>query len=219
MGATGAGKSTFINYLVGKEVAKVGKTLSSCTASLQDIYVDADQYSRLNKGRIVFLDTPGFDNSFGDGDIDILTKIVEWLESSYKDKKVVLGGVVYLHDISSNHSIATAQRNLEMFQYLCGQEALGRVIIGTTKWRRIDEKTGDANYKELQEVHWKTLTAKGARVRRFNDSTESAWSFIDVLNTNVKYRKNRPGTQKEAVVDNKALIYLSRKLRKYLCFP
>ncbi|KAF8885389.1 P-loop containing nucleoside triphosphate hydrolase protein [Gymnopilus junonius] len=183
MGPTGAGKSTFINALVGKEVMVVGKTLSSCTDELGFVVLDPAQYPRL-KDRIVIVDTPGFDDTYK-GDAEILKKIADWLETSYKKNKAVLGGVIYLHDISNDRFTGTARRNLEMFQHLCGQDAFSKVILGTTKWGRTEKAIADAHQKELKELHWKSLAIKGARVLPFLDTRASAWSFVDNLVSNL----------------------------------
>ncbi|KAJ3503589.1 hypothetical protein NMY22_g18197 [Coprinellus aureogranulatus] len=60
LGATGAGKSSFINaYMKAKGQrgeAKVGDTLVPCTVGLEAFVVDA------HGRRVVLVDTPGFDN-------------------------------------------------------------------------------------------------------------------------------------------------------------
>lgn len=59
---------------------KVGKTLSSCTVDLQITYLPSTRYPHI-KGRIVIVDTPGFDDTYK-GDEEILKKIADWLERS-----------------------------------------------------------------------------------------------------------------------------------------
>ncbi|KAF8884203.1 hypothetical protein CPB84DRAFT_1686014 [Gymnopilus junonius] len=134
--------------------------------------------------QIIVVDTPGFD---GTADIMILKKIAEWLEKSYKHGGAMLGGVIYLHDVSLDHLTDKAQRNLEIFQALCGQGALRKVILGTTKWGRISDRRAQAHEDELKHDHWKALIAEGAKVRSFKDKNdaESAWKFIDIVVDNV----------------------------------
>lgn len=108
-----------------------------------------------------------------------------------------------------------------MFQRLFGKDALSRVIIGTTKWGRTAAGIADAHQKELKEVRWKSLVAKGAKVLVFGDSRESARSFVDLLVSTLVFEK-REGTHlrmpREVGAENKALVLLSQKLREYLCF-
>jgi len=68
-----------------------------------------------------------------------------------------------------------------MFQHLCGQEALSKVVIGTTKWGRIDREIAQEHHAELKDVHWEPLVRKGSLVRQFDDTQESAWGFIDAI--------------------------------------
>ncbi|PPQ89613.1 hypothetical protein CVT25_012490 [Psilocybe cyanescens] len=87
MGATGAGKSTFINQVLGREIRTVGHTIDSCTSKISMEHVDPSKLprTRLNlfTGRKVYLvDTQGFDDTFKD-DGDILQKITKWLKESY----------------------------------------------------------------------------------------------------------------------------------------
>lgn len=116
MGPTGAGKSTFINAVLGQEGRMpVGHKLSSCTAQLDYAVVDPKfiHYPKSLEGcRVVMVDTPGFDDTY-EGDAEILKRIAEWLEKSYHDHAVVLAGVIYLHDISHDRFSGTARRNLE----------------------------------------------------------------------------------------------------------
>jgi len=180
MGPTGAGKSTFINTVLGQESMLVGHNLTSCTLQLQTVTIDPSlRHPRLKGYRLVLVDTPGFDDTYVE-DAEILGRIAKWLETSYREKKV-LGGVIYLHDISHDRFSGTARRNLDMFHYLCGEEALNNVVLGTTKWGRVTVDDGNRRERELKDIHWKPLIDKGSMVRRSKGDLESAWDVIDVL--------------------------------------
>ncbi|KAG6805513.1 hypothetical protein H0H92_015124, partial [Tricholoma furcatifolium] len=60
MGATGAGKSTFINRLFDTDVAPVGHMPDSCTESVRAYPITHDS---LPENRVILVDTPGFDDS------------------------------------------------------------------------------------------------------------------------------------------------------------
>lgn len=97
MGPTGVGKSTvrslsltdfqliyseqqFINSAAGQNVTIVGHDLKSCTAKIEAIavpYPSSEDPTR----RIVFVDTPGFDDTFIE-DTEILRRIAVWLARS-----------------------------------------------------------------------------------------------------------------------------------------
>ncbi|OJA17375.1 hypothetical protein AZE42_03889 [Rhizopogon vesiculosus] len=76
MGATGSGKSTFINKASGSSLP-VGRGLESCTSEVRT--------SRpfVVSGRVVTLiDTPGFDDTTR-SDTDILSMIAAYLSKTY----------------------------------------------------------------------------------------------------------------------------------------
>ncbi|KAH7904231.1 hypothetical protein BJ138DRAFT_963949, partial [Hygrophoropsis aurantiaca] len=78
MGDTGAGKSKFINTAVGAPVAIVGTSSLSCTANVQYFILP---YPHDPSRHIVFVDTPGFDDTYID-DMEILRCIAVWLADS-----------------------------------------------------------------------------------------------------------------------------------------
>jgi hypothetical protein len=75
----------------------------------------------------------------------------------------------------------TPQRNLGMFQRLCGPEALKNVVLLTTFWDELERQDiGLAREKHLSELFWKPLIDSGSRVERFDPpSYERAWEIVD----------------------------------------
>lgn len=57
------------------------------------------------------------------------------------------------------------------------------MIIGTTKWQRIKPEVGLNRVKQLSDgdKYWKPLVTKGSMVRKFEDTHESAWGFVDIV--------------------------------------
>ncbi|GLB39681.1 putative 50S ribosome-binding GTPase [Lyophyllum shimeji] len=202
MGPSGAGKSTFVNAVLGEERMRVGHNLTSCTVQLQYAFIDSVHYQGLEGHRMVIVDTPGFDDTY-EGDATILRRIAEWLENTYHKKKVV-GGVIYLHDISQDRFSGTARRSLEVFNHLCGDAALSKVILGTTKWSRISADDGKRREEELIRVHWVTMIGKGSAVHRFQGDTESALGFISIV-AHRTAMDNVLEIQKELALDRKII--------------
>jgi hypothetical protein len=62
--------------LVGRDVARVGCSLKSCTQKIEPSIITPP-----NDRRIVLVDTPGFDDTFID-DTEILRRIAIWLAKS-----------------------------------------------------------------------------------------------------------------------------------------
>ena len=70
--------------LVGSSVLQVGEDMVSCTKQLESVIapdVPRNIQAALGERRIVFLDTPGFDDT-DVGDDEILIRIAKWLETS-----------------------------------------------------------------------------------------------------------------------------------------
>jgi hypothetical protein len=78
-----------------------------------------------------------------------------------------LGGMIYLHDISESRMGGAGFRNLEMFQKLCGEDALDRVILGTTKWEILTPEAGQKRECYLKETFWKGMLESGSKAMRF----------------------------------------------------
>jgi len=65
--------------------------------------------------------------------------------------------------------------------FVDSDEALGKVVLATTKWTRITPDKGNSRVDELQKTYWKTLIERGSKVQKFNDNYESAWKIVDIL--------------------------------------
>ncbi|KAG6848910.1 hypothetical protein H0H93_012906 [Arthromyces matolae] len=177
MGATGAGKSTFINTLLGEQVAPVGHTLRSHTAFVQAYTYNDPQFP---KNRIVMVDTPGFDDT-SLSDREILRRIGVWLAQSY-DARMKMAGVIYLHDISAKRWQGSTARNFEVFERLCGQAAARKVVLVTTMWDQLVSKAvGEKREEELKMQYWKGMIENGSAVHRGSLEQMSAQDTVDFL--------------------------------------
>jgi hypothetical protein len=178
MGATGSGKSTFINKASGSSLP-VGRGLESCTSEVRT--------SRpfVVSGRIVTLiDTPGFDDT-SRSDTDILTMIAAYLSKTY-EHGARLAGVIYMHRISDFRMGGTSKRNFKIFRELCGENSLKNVIIVTNMWSEVKREIGEAREAELasKDKFFKPVLEKGARLLRHDGTLESAHTTLRYLINN-----------------------------------
>lgn len=174
MGATGAGKSSFVNALSEKVVAKVGHDLQSETSQLQHFVISHRDFP--TNRRVIVVDTPGFDDTNED-DREILRRIAVWLARSYS-ARMKLAGVIYLHEITQTRMLGTARKNLDMFQKLCGDQATKNTVLVTTKWSNINKEVGMKREEQLKDEHWKQMFAKGSRMARLNPPEEDAFKIV-----------------------------------------
>jgi hypothetical protein len=72
------------------------------------------------------------------------------------------------------------RKHLEMFQFLCGKDALQNVVLTTTNWDRVPDNLASSREAELQSLYWRPLIKQGSRVARFHPRTfDTAWQIID----------------------------------------
>ena len=99
----------------------------------------------------------------------------------------MLSGLLYFHRISDNRKVGTPHENLRMFEQLCGENAFKNVILTTTMWDEVDDKTGATQEVELKGIYWKDMISRSSSVGRFEGSRDSAFRliapFLDEANT------------------------------------
>ncbi|KAJ2920746.1 hypothetical protein H1R20_g16348, partial [Candolleomyces eurysporus] len=90
IGLGGAGKSTFVNYLLqganrSEKSVIVGHGQDPCTTQLQYVVIDGScrpELKDFSDRRLVFVDTPGLGRTDPKGDIQVMGDIVKWFKSS-----------------------------------------------------------------------------------------------------------------------------------------
>ncbi|KAH8818761.1 P-loop containing nucleoside triphosphate hydrolase protein [Flagelloscypha sp. PMI_526] len=198
MGATGTGKTTFINLASGSDL-RVGTGQCSCTSEVQ-----VAQPLQLDGRSVTLVDTPGFDDT-QKSNFDILNLISQHLSESYGGG-TTLAGVVYLHRISDFRFTGMAAKNLRMFRQLCGDTTLKNVVIVTNMWGEVKTETGEARETELRSLEhpplFKPVLDKGAVMLRHSDTLDSAH---DILRHILKNHPEPLQIQREMVDEKKDL--------------
>ncbi|TFY58555.1 hypothetical protein EVG20_g8101 [Dentipellis fragilis] len=194
MGATGSGKSTFINVASGSNL-EVGRGLQSCTSQVQlapPFYL---------QGRpVTLIDTPGFDDT-NMSDTDVLRAIAVFLAATY-ERGMKLAGIIYMHRISDVRVGGVSRKNFKLFRELCGTSVLSNVLLVTNMWGAVDPAVGAAREAELssEDKFFKPVLDKGARLRRHMNTAASAYAILmEFLNGNPAPLR----IQRELVVDKK----------------
>ncbi len=105
---------------------------------------------------------------------------MEFLAAQYA-LKIPLKGIIYLHQIHENKMKGSARQYLEVFQSLCGDQALGKVMLVTTRWDRVGpHELGDAlrREQELIDKWWSPMQKMGSHVTQFHGSRGEAEAMI-----------------------------------------
>lgn len=175
MGATGSGKSTFINMVSGSNLA-VGEGLKSCTSK-----VEMSRPFELAGRTITLIDTPGFDDTTR-SDTDVLKMIAAFLSTMYSDG-CTLSGIIYMQRISDFRMTGISRRNFSLFRKLCGDDTLRNVVIVTNMWGAVSANVGLAREDELakDDMFFKPVLDKGARMMRHDNSYETAVGILTQL--------------------------------------
>jgi hypothetical protein len=142
---------------------------------------DVISYRFLHNGfNFMLVDTPGFDDTYL-SDRDVLTKISEWLASSYR-AGTKLSAIIYLHRISDPRMQGSALRNFTVFKKLCGEDCFRSVFLCTTFWDMFKRNPGIAEAREAElktkEEFWGGMISRGSKVCRVPNNQESARQLL-----------------------------------------
>ncbi|TDL17995.1 P-loop containing nucleoside triphosphate hydrolase protein [Rickenella mellea] len=177
MGATGVGKSSFINTVSKCDRLPVGQTLDSCTKDIDEVCLEWGE----TRTPVMLVDTPGFgDSSMSDS--EVLRLIAKYLVTSHRTG-TKLSGVVYMHRISDSKVEGGTRRNFRMFQNLCGSKNLRQVVIVTTWWDKVEETLALQREHQLKEsgTLFRPMLKDGATLMRHNQGYSSAKAVLDHL--------------------------------------
>ena len=65
-----------------------------------------------------------------------------------------------------------------MFRELCGESALGNVVLVTNMWKEDSQDTNEARERELSTIFFKQAVDKGAHMVRHLNTAESAHNIV-----------------------------------------
>ncbi|KAH8751438.1 hypothetical protein BGZ57DRAFT_805262, partial [Hyaloscypha finlandica] len=174
MGATGAGKSSFIQRLTDCDV-KIDPGLSPCTSEI-GLYP-----LTLGNQTVTLVDTPGFDGT-DRSDLEILQEIIHFLRSIYSSKFVKLAGIIYLQrimDLGMPSMQRSTVRYKNILEALCGKSALSHLVLATAMWDVKGCGLGEKREKFLWKCSWGAAIKSGAAIYRHDNTKRSALRIID----------------------------------------
>ncbi|KAH6906636.1 kinase-like domain-containing protein [Coprinopsis sp. MPI-PUGE-AT-0042] len=178
MGPTGTGKSTFINDVLGTEVALVGHGVNACTDTIE---VYGCEHPVFPNRRVFLVDTPGF--GIGSSDEKALENLARWLSATYKSN-TSLSGVLYFMSITDMRLNGRDLGNMNVFLKLCGSNAYRNVAIITTGWEEVEERGAAERERSLKTEFLREFLSGGGRCQRYR-RTESmvrnAWDIVDMF--------------------------------------
>ncbi|KAF9527273.1 P-loop containing nucleoside triphosphate hydrolase protein [Crepidotus variabilis] len=167
LGPTGAGKSSFINKATGYKDG-IGHSLHSCTDKITAIKCRMPEIADRD---IVFVDTPGFDDSRFTEKV-VLEMISTWLHDRYK-RNIKLNGLLYFHKISDNRMGRSSISHIDLFHRIVGKN-FQNIVLVSTMWDEVDSDEGEKRENQLREEYWKWLIKQGSKVARSLHSQASA---------------------------------------------
>jgi len=196
MGATGTGKTSFVNMASGSDLL-VGRGLESCTSE-----VEVANAFTLDGRQVVLIDTPGFDDT-NKRDSDILDSIARFLASTY-DEGYTLAGVIYIHRITEPRFTGTAGENFRMFRKLCGDSTLNGITLVTNVWGEVSQEVGEEREEQLASIYFKPALDKGASMARHLNTVESAH---DIIRGIIAKRRQEPLQIQHELVNERKTIH------------
>lgn len=191
MGATGAGKSTYINGLLGSDRMETSHRMESCTRNLQwavvpfsdTPLVNDERYREYGNRKVVLLDTPGF-NDDSLPDTEILRRIAVWLAQSFA-KGTTITGLVILHNMSNNRITGLGKQHINVIQNLVGKKALYRVIVGLTQWEALREEVRKDRTEDLRIKFYSGMLERHATMLSVPDPAGSHTRALDTPNSSM----------------------------------
>jgi len=105
--------------------------------------------------------------------------------SSYrKFGSVTLGGIIYVHDVSTKQDPKTAPLFLTKLWLMLNSELPimhAKIAFATSNCDGQSKENCDDEAENMKEGDWKDLTSNGSEVFDFMDDDESAWKIVQKL--------------------------------------
>lgn len=101
----------------------------------------------LDGQEMLLVDTPGFEDN-KTSNLEILQKICEYVLQVANNPACVIHGAVYVHNVATSRWLAGDERTWAILKALCGDSAMGNVVVATTRWPADHE---EEDYEKLEK--------------------------------------------------------------------
>lgn len=175
-GKTGSGKSTFINMVLGEEVAKVEKIALSVTQQSQ-VY-----YYRLENGKCISLvDTPGLsDSDITNENIDKIH--LKDIEKTIKEEKIHIKGILFLVNFQMERFDSSEQEALLNYNQIFPLKNFwNHLIVVFTHW------FPDPNGDTVEEMIQSRNESNGIIFSKLMDKVKDVSDVINYKDLRIKY--------------------------------
>lgn len=206
MGSRGAGKSLFINTLVGGSVSPVGDGLTPCTTTCLLVP------TRISRTKVILIDTPECEGYNHPEKSVVSAQICRTLAHQYQ-RGVSLRGIVYLQRIPQAHEPhnTSPESLLTMFQDICGNSSafFPNIILATTGWQlpKFEESVAAVREGELCRS-WAQILTHGATMARYYGERDSAVGITSRILGNI----DLPHEKEEDLVKRGNDLLLARRV-------
>ena len=132
----------------------------------------------LDDQEMLLVDTPGFEDN-KTSNLEILQKICEYILQVANNPACVIHGAVYVHNVATSRWLAGDERTWAILKALCGDSAMGNIVVATTRWPADHE---EEDYEKLEkrnlENYWEGILGT---VRLCKNDVQNSRSVIRML--------------------------------------
>ncbi|KAF5343322.1 hypothetical protein D9756_011581 [Leucocoprinus leucothites] len=221
IGATRAGKSSFVSALTGDH-----SIMEEASTTMDDI---KEYEVHINGEPVIVIDTPGLDYRPSDREA-VFKQLAAWLKAQarlIRRPRIYLDGIVVVHPIVPDDRTGNLIRQsflIDQSNTLFGDRksiydkkddsAYHRVVLATTMWDKpgIDRQRVEEQEKDMLKREWNIMQAAGAPMMRFENTPESAMRILERIveerkADDPKYQFRRMRTGIEAIQDDINLLH------------
>ncbi|KAJ3556285.1 hypothetical protein NP233_g12015 [Leucocoprinus birnbaumii] len=204
VGRTGSGISQLIHDITGiyKHGVASGISLRPFTQEITEVTTPSTLPSLPDVGKVVFIDTPGFDFSRGNSEQDMFMRLSQWVKRRY-GSKVRLTGIIYMHNIWAEELIRRPPLlTSNALQDICGPDWREKIVFVNSHWSEEVQENGDEREEHLKGSYWSFMLSKGSKMTRY-EAPERQDKAVEIL----RHILNEPEPHQETRIAQSQLIH------------